>query len=80
VVSEEHVNLPGKLALKSRQEINQLMRFIAAQGIKKRPVHQFLKNQVSIRMRAQIGSFQETAKVFQIAMQIACHQDILGPG
>jgi len=74
------VNLSGKLTLESCQNIDGLVRFVASRRIFKRAVDQFLKDQVAIRMRAELGAFQQTAKIFDIAMKVSRNQNVRSAG
>src|SRR5437870_5747032 len=76
VISQQHVNLSGKLTLESRQNIDGLVRFVASRRIFKRTVDQLLKDYVAIRMRAEFGAFQQTAKIFDIAMKVSRNQNV----
>ena len=67
-----------KLALHRREQIDELMRFLAAIGIRKRPVYEFLKHEVPLRIRGQIGEFPDGLKVRYVAVKIADDENIAG--
>ena len=78
VVAEEHVDLVRELAFQCSQQVDELMRFIAAGRITEGAMDQFLQNQVSPRMRCQLGLFQQQAEIRQVPVQISRRQHLEG--
>jgi hypothetical protein len=80
VIPDEHVNLPGKLAFECRQKVNQLVGLVSTRWIKERAMDQFLKDYMSIRMRAQVCPLKKPAKILDVSVQIAGDKNILRSG
>src|SRR5216683_7144765 len=70
------MDLIGKLTLESRQQIQQLMRLVAAGRVMKRPVKQLLEHQVPMGMCQEIGPFQKPAEVFQVSVKVPGHHNL----
>lgn len=72
------MHLPRKLAFERGEEVDELMRLVAAGGIVKGTVNQLLQDKMPIRMRGQICLLEDEAEVFETPMQIARRENFAG--
>jgi hypothetical protein len=63
VISEKEMKSLGKLALERRDEINQLVGFVAAVGIGERAVDDFLKDQMPAREFSKVRKHKYSSQV-----------------
>src|SRR5262249_475812 len=78
MVAEQEMHSRGKLTLQGRDQIEQLVRFVAARGIAMGAVNDFLQHEMAARLTAKVRFRQEGAKVLQVAVQVACGQHFGG--
>ena len=78
MIAEQHVDLPGKLAFEGSEEIEQLVRLVAARGVLVRSVNELLKHQVTAGMFLQLRFLEHLAKVLHVAVQVAHDHDFAG--
>jgi hypothetical protein len=74
MIAEEQMNLAGKLTGQSRKEVNELVGFVPPIRVAKRTVDDFLEHQVARRVAGQMDPIEQTFEIFEVAMQVACHQ------
>jgi hypothetical protein len=72
------MDLMRKLAGEGTEHVEKLVRLVAAAGIGVRPVDHLLGHEVALRMSAEVGALQEEAKVGQVAVEVAAHEDLAG--
>ena len=68
VIPQEKMDTGGKLAFEGGDEIEKLVRFVAALGILKRPVHHFLQHEMPLRLFGEVGDFEREAKILDVAV------------
>ena len=71
------MDLARELTLESRYQIEKLMRLIAPAGVAKRTVHQFLNNEMPIRVPLELRDFQHPAEVLDVAMKVADDKNVI---
>ena len=76
VIAGDEVHLSRELVLERREEIDKLMRLVAALRIAKFSVNELLKDEVARRVIGQIGAAKHDLEVRDVTVQVAGNENL----
>ena len=78
VVAQQHVDLSRVLALEGREQVEELVRLVAAARVGVLAVDDLLQDQVPARVLAEVGRLVDGLEVAQVAVQVAGDEHLVG--
>ena len=78
MIARQEVDAAGELARQRRDQVEQLVRLVAAGGIPERAVDDLLQNEVPPRVMGEVGLLHQRLEVAEVAVQIAADEHISG--
>jgi hypothetical protein len=74
VIAQKKMHSAWKLAGKSRNQIEQLVRLISTAWVAKRSMHEFLDDELTLGIPSQVGAPERLPEVLNVAVQVAKHK------
>src|SRR5262245_56749772 len=80
VVAKQVVNLVRMLGLQRADQIDELMRLVAAGGILEGAVDQLLNDEVASRVPGEVSALQQPAEVLEVPVYVPADEDLVAVG